>query len=53
LPPGFASSPPKPSTAAADAEFRVRRAAEQQARINAPLLEAIDALASLLGTPRS
>ena len=35
------------------AEFRVRRAAEQQARINAPLLEAIDALASLLGTPRS
>ena len=34
------------------AEFRARRAADQQARINALLLEAIDALASLLGTPR-
>ena len=33
------------------AEFRARRAADQQARINALLLEAIDALASLLGTP--
>jgi hypothetical protein len=30
------------------AEFRARRAADQQARINALLLEAIDALASLL-----
>jgi hypothetical protein len=29
------------------AEFRARRAADQQARINALLLEAIDALASL------
>jgi hypothetical protein len=35
------------------AEFRARRAAEQQARINALLLEIIDALASLLGTPQS
>jgi hypothetical protein len=33
------------------AEFRARRAADQQARINALLLEAIDALASLLSTP--
>ena len=31
--------------------FRARRAADQQARINALLLEAIDALASLLGGP--
>ena len=33
------------------AEFRARHAADQQARINALLLEAIDALASLLSTP--
>ena len=33
------------------AAFRARRAADQQARINALLLEAIDALASLLSTP--
>jgi hypothetical protein len=33
------------------AEFRARRAADQQARINALILEAIDALASLLSTP--
>ena len=33
------------------AEFRARRAADQQARINALLLEAIDTLARLLGTP--
>jgi hypothetical protein len=32
------------------AEFRARRAADQQARINALLLEAIAALASLTGT---
>ena len=32
-------------------EFRARRAADQQARINALLLEAIDALASLLSAP--
>ena len=31
------------------AEFRARRAADQQARVNALLLEAIAALASLLG----
>jgi hypothetical protein len=35
------------------AEFRARRAADQQARINALLLEAIHALASLLSTPRN
>ena len=35
------------------AEFRTRRAADQQARINALLLEAIDTLASLLSTPRN
>ena len=35
------------------AEFRARRAADQQARINALLLEAIHALAGLLGTPAS
>jgi hypothetical protein len=35
------------------AEFRARRAAEQQARIDALLLEVIDALASLPGTPQS
>jgi hypothetical protein len=35
------------------AEFRVRHAADQQARINALLLEAIDALASLLSTPHN
>jgi hypothetical protein len=34
------------------AEFRARRAAGQQARINALLLETIDALASLLGADR-
>jgi hypothetical protein len=34
------------------AEFRARRAAEQQARIDALLLEAIAALATLLGAPR-
>jgi len=33
------------------AEFRTRRAADQQARINALLLEAINALASLLSKP--
>ena len=32
-------------------EFRARRAADQQARINALLPEAIDALASLLSAP--
>ena len=35
------------------AEFRARRAADQQARLDALLLEAIHALARLLGTPRS
>jgi hypothetical protein len=35
------------------AEFRARHAADQQARVNALLLEAIDALASMLGTPES
>ena len=35
------------------AEFRARRAADQQARINALLLEAINALASLLSAPRN
>jgi hypothetical protein len=35
------------------AEFRARRAADQQARMNALLLEAIDALASLLSAPRN
>jgi hypothetical protein len=34
------------------ADFRARRAADQQARINALLLEAIDALATLLSAPR-
>ena len=34
------------------AEFRARRAADQQARLDALLLEAIAALASLLGAPR-
>jgi hypothetical protein len=33
------------------ADFRARRAADQQARTNALLLEAIDALASLLSAP--
>src|SRR5215471_18999565 len=33
------------------AEFRGRRAADQEARLNALLLEAIAALASLLGAP--
>ena len=33
------------------AGFRTRHAADQQARINALLLEAIAALATLLGTP--
>jgi hypothetical protein len=33
------------------AEFRARRAADQQARISALLLEAIAALAELLGEP--
>jgi len=33
------------------AEFRARHAADQQARINALLQEAIAALATLLGTP--
>jgi len=33
------------------AEFHARHAADQQARINALLLEAIDALASLLAPP--
>jgi len=49
-PPGSASLP-NPSTAAPSAEFRACRAADQQARVNAPLLEAVAALASLLGTP--
>jgi hypothetical protein len=35
------------------AEFRPRHAADHQARINALLLKAIDALASLPGTPES
>ena len=35
------------------AEFRTRRAADQQARINALILQAIAALASLLSTPRN
>jgi len=35
------------------AEFRARRAAGQQARINALILEATDALASLLSAPRN
>ncbi len=35
------------------AEFRARRAADQQARLNALLLEAIDALTSLLSAPRN
>jgi len=35
----------------ATAEFRARHLADQQARINALLLEAIAALASLLGAP--
>jgi hypothetical protein len=33
------------------AEFRARHAADQQARVNALLLEAIAALADLLGVP--
>jgi hypothetical protein len=33
------------------AEFRARRAADQQARVDALLLEAIAALADLLGAP--
>ena len=33
------------------ADFRARRAADQQARVDALLLEAIDALASLLTKP--
>jgi len=33
------------------AEFRARRAADQQARINALLLEAVAALAGLFATP--
>jgi hypothetical protein len=33
------------------AEFRARHAADQQARVDALLLEAIAALASLLGAP--
>ncbi len=37
----------------AAAEYRARHAADQQQRINALLLELIDALASLLGTQRS
>lgn len=35
------------------AEFRARHTADQQARINALLLEAIAALAGLLGAPAS
>jgi hypothetical protein len=35
------------------AEFRARHAADQQARVNALLLEAIDALASMLSKPES
>ncbi len=34
------------------AEFHARRAADQQARLNASLLELIAVLASLLGEPR-
>jgi hypothetical protein len=33
------------------AQFRARRAADQQARVNTLLLEAVAALASLLSTP--
>jgi hypothetical protein len=33
------------------AEFRARRAADQQARVNALLLETVAALATLLGAP--
>jgi hypothetical protein len=33
------------------AEFRARHTADQQARVNALLLETVAALASLLGTP--
>ena len=35
------------------AEFRARHAADQQARLNSLLLEAVAALASLLGAPAS
>jgi hypothetical protein len=35
------------------AEFRARHAADQQARVNALLLETIAALASMLGAPAS
>ena len=35
------------------AEFRARHAADQQARVNTFLLEAVAALASLLGPPAS
>ena len=35
------------------AEYRARHAADQQARVNALLLEAISALAGLLGEPAS
>ncbi len=35
------------------AEFRARRAADQQARVNALLIEAIAALADLLGAERN
>jgi hypothetical protein len=35
------------------AEFRARHAADQQARVNALLLEAINVLAGLLGAPAS
>ncbi|HUK67350.1 MAG TPA: hypothetical protein VLW50_01115 [Streptosporangiaceae bacterium] len=34
-------------------EFRARRAADQQARVNTLLLETVAALASLLSTPAS
>jgi hypothetical protein len=34
-------------------EFRARHAADQRARVNALLLEAISALAALLGAPES
>src|ERR1039458_8811219 len=50
-PPPPRSSPPPPDPRPAIAGFRTRHAADQQARINALLLEAIAALATLLGTP--
>ena len=48
-PPASASSTAQAEHRRAVAEFRARHAADQQARINALLLETIDALAGLLG----